>query len=124
MKPYTELEPLRDVVLEASWIRSVIASPGRLLVMLEAVIAKDSPRLEQPRPGEQHFWLPGVLQFDGVTELRWTGQPVSPNQDADGSTDYGNLDQLSFDRDHFHLESEAGVIDVVASGITLDLGER
>lgn len=70
MKPYTELEPLQDVVLEASWVRSVIASPGRLVVMLEAVIAKDSPLLEEPRPGEQYFWLPGVLQFDGVTELR------------------------------------------------------
>lgn len=121
-RSYESLPAFSDVVLEESWVRQVIASPGRVLFLVEAVIAKDSPLLRDPRPGDQLFRLPGVIQFEGVSSLEWTGQQP-PTTDPDGTQDYDHIDSLAVDGDVYVVESGAGTLRLTATDVVVQLDE-
>ncbi len=121
-RSYESLPAFSDVVLEESWVRQVIASPGRVLFLVEAVIAKDSPLLQDPRPGEQFFWLPGVIQFEGVSSLEWTDQQ-GPTTELDGTQDYDHIDSLTVDGDVYVVESGAGTLRLTATDVVVQLDE-
>lgn len=121
-RSYESLPAFSDVVLEESWVRQVIASPGRVLFLVEAVIAKDSPLLQDPRPGEQFFWLPGVIQFEGVSSLEWTDQQGATTE-LDGTQDYDHIDSLTVDGDVYVVESGAGTLRLTATDVVVQLDE-
>lgn len=60
--------------------------------------------------------------FDGVTDLTWTGQLSSrPSRDPDGSVDYGNIDSLIIEEDHYTVEGGLGTIELHAASIRVAL---
>ena len=122
-RSYESLPAFSDVVLEESWIRQVIASPGTVLLLVEAVIAKGSPLLQEPRPGEQFFWLPGVIRFEGVSSLEWTDQQP-PTTNPDGTEDYDHVNALTVDGDVYVVESGAGTLRLTAADVVVQLDER
>ncbi|WP_284987664.1 hypothetical protein [Arthrobacter sp. fls2-241-R2A-172] len=95
MGKYFEHDVLRGFYLEDSWVLDINASRGQLVITAEFVLTEEHPSYASARPGEQYCYRKGVLVFDGVTDLTWTGQLSSrPSRDPDGSVDYGNIDSL------------------------------
>ena len=115
-------EVLRDLYLDDSYVLDIQASRGLLAITMEFALAPDHPSYSPALPGEQYCYRKGVLVFEGVTELNWTGQLTSwPSQDPDGSIDYGNIDALVIDGNHYTLEGGLGTIDLHATSIRVTL---
>ncbi|WGM19814.1 hypothetical protein QEH68_17590 [Paenarthrobacter sp. OM7] len=118
MGKYFKHEVLRDFYLEDSWVLGVSSTPGQLVITVEFVLTEEHPSYSPPRPGEQYCYRNGVLVFDGVTDLNWTGQLGSrPSRDPDGSVDYGNIDSLIIEGNHYTVEGGLGEIDLHAASI-------
>jgi hypothetical protein len=102
---YFELEVLKDFYLEDSWVLYISASPGQLVITVEFVLTEEHPYYSPPRAGEQYCYRKGVLVFDAVTDLNWTGLLSSrPSRDPDGSVDYGNIGSLIIEGNHYTVE--------------------
>ncbi|WP_209783772.1 hypothetical protein [Paenarthrobacter nicotinovorans] len=93
-------------------------SRGQLVITAEFVLTEEHTSYAPARPGEQYCYRKGVLVFEGVTDLTWTGQLSSrPSRDPDGSVDYGNIDSLTIEGDHYTVEGDLGIIDLHAASI-------
>ncbi|GAA5189547.1 hypothetical protein GCM10023346_04390 [Arthrobacter gyeryongensis] len=122
MGKYFEHEVLRGFYLEDSWVLDINASRGQLVITAEFVLTEEHPSYAPARPGEQYCYRKGVLVFDGVADLTWTGQLSSrPSRDPDGSVDYGNIDSLIIEGDHYTVEGDLGKIDLHAASIRVAL---
>jgi hypothetical protein len=119
---YFEHEVLRGLYLEDSWVLDISASRGQLVITAEFVLTEEHTAYAPARAGEQYCYRRGVLVFDGVRDLTWTGQLSSrPSRDSDGSIDYGNIDSLIIDGDHYTVEGNLGKIDLRAASIRVAL---
>lgn len=111
MGKYFEHEVLRGFYLEDSWVLDINASRGQLVITAEFVLTDEHPSYAPARPGEQYCYRKGVLVFEGVTDLTWTGQLSSrPSRDPNGSVDYGNIDSLIIEGDHYTVEGDLGIM--------------
>ncbi|MGO4249495.1 hypothetical protein AB4Y87_19955 [Paenarthrobacter sp. RAF54_2] len=115
-------ELLSDLYLDDSYVLDIQASRGRLAITMEFALAPERPPYSPALPGEQYCYRKGVLVFEGVTELNWTGQLTSrPSRDPDGSIDYGNIDALVIDGNHYTVEGGMGRINLQAAAIRVAL---
>lgn len=115
MNPYWQLDQLKDVYLEDSWILRINATPGRLEVVLDFVLRENHSDYRDPLPGEQYCYKRGSLVFSAVSELSWIGQgKIRPTTDANGETDYGSLDVLQFDDPRWSMAGDFGEISVIS----------
>jgi len=115
-------EALRGLYLDDSYVLDVQASRGLVAITMEFALAPEHPEYSPALPGEQYCYRKGILVFEGVTELNWTGQLSSrPSQDPDGSIDYGNIDSLVIDGTHFTVEGGLGRIDLQAASLRVAL---
>ncbi len=115
MQNYTLIPSLSKVVLEESWVLGIEARPGILTFTLDMVLTDKHPRYHPPRPGNQFCYLTGTVKFVGATALTWLNQGARPSRDANSELDYGNIDALVFEGDHYQLEGSWGEIVVVAT---------
>ena len=100
----------------------ISASRGQLVITAEFVLTEEHASYAPARAGEQHCYRKGVLVFDGVRDLTWMGQLSSrPSRDLDGSVDYGNIDSLTVEGDHYTVEGDLGKIDLHAASIRVAL---
>lgn len=121
MRSYVEIEALRDVVLEESYVLRICAEPGRLAFVAEFVLAEGHPAYRQPPPDESDCFVEGTLEFGNVRDLRWEGQGAPPATDASGEIDYGHIDDFRWDGECFELEGDWGRMELVAGGVDLRL---
>lgn len=120
-RPYSGLPDLADIYLEDSWVLDVRATPGVVAFTVEFVLTADHPDYSSARPGEQYCYRVGELRFDGVTQLRWTGQGNPPATDASGERDYGHIDSFDWEPGVYVLHGSWGHLDIAASGVQVQL---
>ena len=122
MAAYFEHAALNGIYLEDSYVLDVSASRGLLAITVEFVLTPEHPSYAPRLAGEAYCYRTGVLVFEGVTDLNWTGQLAShPSQDPDGSIDYGNIDALTIDGNHYTVEGNLGMIDLRAASVRVAL---
>ncbi|MDR6435180.1 hypothetical protein J2790_000301 [Paenarthrobacter nicotinovorans] len=122
MGKYFEHEVFWGFYLEDSWVLDIYASRGQLVITAEFVLTEEHPSYAPARFGEQYCYRKGVLVFEGVKDLTWTGQLSSrPSRDPDGSVDYGNIDSLIIEGDHYTVEGGLGTIGLHAASIRVAL---
>ena len=116
MRAHRDQEILRDLYLCDIYVLEIRASRGVLAITVEFALAPEHPAYTSPRPGEQYCYLNGVLLFEKVTDLSWSGQLSSrPSQDPDGSIDYGNIDALTMEGTRYMVHGDLGAIELRAS---------
>ena len=122
MGDYFDHEVLKALYLEDSYVLDIQASRGQLAITAEFVLTPEHPSYGPALPGEQHCYRKGVLVFEGVTDLNWTGQlTFRPSRDLDGVIAYGNIDALVIDGNHYIVEGDLGTIDLHAASIRVVL---
>jgi hypothetical protein len=121
MQDYTELESLRHFVLEESWVLGVVASPGLVELTVDFTFAGSHPDLLPPRAGDANYTRVGVVRFEGVSSLVWTGQGVPPATDSTGEKDWGAIDSLKCDGSQFWLEGDWGAMHVACGAVSVEL---
>lgn len=119
---YRQLVGFEHVHLENSFVLDIQASPGRLRLDVEVVLAPGHPDHRPPAPDELNCYARATIDFPNLRTLTWTGQGTPPAVDASGETDYGGIDTFFWDGTSFHLEGDWGVIDLVSAPPVIHLG--
>ena len=86
---------------------------------VDFVLTPQHPDYAAPAPNEVHRVRRGVLQFAGVTNLTWLNQQQRPGKDADGEEDFGNIDAMKWEPNHFVLEGSWGEMDLFATDVSV-----
>jgi hypothetical protein len=114
-RQYWTLPDFADVYLEDTWVLDVSINLRTVEFHLDLVLRESHQSYEPPRVGEQYCYRKSTLVFDEVTSVNWTERGAQPAQGASGELDYGNIDSLSYEGNHFHLSGEWGVMEIVST---------
>jgi hypothetical protein len=114
MTSYEELPGLGSYVFEESFVLDVAAKPAVVSFRLEVVLTPEHPAYVAPGPDTYLCYRDGRLEFDGVTDLEWTGQGALPATDASGEIDYGHIDTMTWDAGLFELQGDWGTMRIWA----------
>lgn len=123
MTSYEDLPGLETFVLEESWVLHVTARPGSVSFRLEVALTPQHPLYRTPEPGSYLCYVDGRLDFEGVTDLDWTGQGAMPATDATGEVDYGHIDALTWDSGLYELQGDWGAMRIWAKSARVVLDE-
>jgi hypothetical protein len=97
--------------------------PKRLVFAVEASLWPEHPDYEQPPPNKWTCYKPARLVFDGVTAVDGLPEMASAPQSisADGSRDFGSLDELVAEPGGFRLAGDFGVVRVRAVSARMEI---
>ena len=123
MTDYWSIPALENVYLEDSWVLSISAQPGSLVLAVDVVLREQHPVYRTPGAEEQYCYRRGILRFDGVTTLSWSEQGAPPAVDATGQPDFGSFDQFEVEGARYRLSGDFGLIALEADPPTLELTE-
>jgi hypothetical protein len=121
VKSYIELPGFEQVFLEESYVLAVVARPSEVSFELDVVLTPQHPKYVAPDVGMFQCYRNGRLDFEGVTDLEWTGQGRPPATDASGEIDYGQIDAMTWDVGQFELEGSWGAMNISATTVGLTL---
>jgi len=114
-----------EIDLSESYLLGWAITPDTIEFQLDAVLCPGHSDYQLPPPTEWACYRPGRLLFHGVQSL--VGLPpqseVRPSIGADGELDYGCIDSLSRNGDHFELEGDFGSASFTAKGFNLVLDQ-
>lgn len=118
---YTQLDGFEHLYLEDSFVLDIAAHPGRLTITIELVLTPEHPEYQPPSPSEQYCMRPGVIEFESVRRLAWTGQGTPPSTDASGTIDYGNIEEFEATEDTVTLQGDFGQLEIESTTPTVRL---
>ena len=121
MRPYIEMAPLSELLLEESFVLGITAIPGEVRFELDLVLTPGHPDYVPLKPAEQYCFRRGFLVFKGVTRLLWSHLGNPPAIDASGEVDYGQIDSFEWDDSGSLLEGSWGRMEIVSSSVEVDL---
>lgn len=107
---YSEFPGLSDVYLEDSYVLGIAELPDRLEYDMEFVLTPQHPLYHEPRNNEQHCYERGQLTFGGVSKLEWLDRARQVFTDATGEVDFGNIDFLTREHDHWRAGGSWGEV--------------
>lgn len=120
---YHELPGFEQVYLEDSYVLAVMEHPACLEFSLDLVLTEQHPAYAPPGPEEQYCYRRARLLFPEATNIRWLRQNLRPYQDATGTCDYGNIDELVAVNGHYRITGDWGVVEVVSASPALEILE-
>lgn len=119
--PYWAVTSLQEYYLEDSWVRQIMAGPGLLVLVLDAVLRETHPEYQPPHDAEQYCYRRAFLTFTGVQELEWKDQLARGTEDASGTVDFGTVDVLEQMDDGWRMAGDFGTIRLRGGTATLEL---
>lgn len=114
---YSDIPALRELYLEDSFVLEIVQAPGQLRFELDAVLTPHSLHYHDPYPGEQYCYARGALVFLDVTDVHWIRRSLTPITDADGESDFGNIDSLTYSDGVFAAEGHWGSVWITSSAM-------
>lgn len=111
------------VILTDTWVLSWEEQPGRLVFSIEASLWPGHPNYEPPSPANWTCYKRARLIFGGVGEVLGLCDltSVHGNIDADGSVDFGSIDELVRLPGGYRIAGEFGNVRMQANSIRLEM---
>ena len=110
--PYYEMRGLENVYFEDSYVLDLLESANSLMFELKVVLTEKHPLYHAPKPDEQYCYRKAALQFESVSRVVWLERDLRQSTDANGETDYGNIDAFYADKETYHLEGDWGIVEI------------
>ena len=118
-KYYDQIECLRSIYLEDSFVLGLIEGQDSIEFELEAVLTKQHPSYHPPKPDEKHCYKRLVLRLGNCSNVNWVRKSLTPSTDANGAIDYGNIDHFSVMKDQLRLSGDWGEVQLDCSDVSL-----
>ena len=118
------IEAFDNILLEDTFVLSWHQSSGSLSFSVLASLLQSHSEATPPTSGDWACYRPGLIQFSGASSVSGLlpQESVPPTRDADGSVDYGCIDELSLVQPgEYRIAGEFGVVTVSADGVSLAL---
>jgi hypothetical protein len=121
VRSYVELNGLKEIVPEESYVLGVVARPAELIFDIEFVLTKQHPAYVAPTSTETECFKRGTLKFVRVERLVWEGQGAPPAIDASGERDFGHIDSFEWEDQLYVLAGDWGRIETTAGAAEVGL---
>jgi hypothetical protein len=121
------IEAFQDILLEDTYVFSWRHGADSLTFEILASLLQSHPEASQPAEGDWACYRQGRIAFTGVSSVvgLLPQGSVPPATDADGSTDFGCIDELSLvSPGEYRISGEFGVVTVAARDVSLVLAAR
>lgn len=121
MAAYCDIPALSSVYLEDSYVLGIHEHDGKIVFDLDVVLTESHPSYHAPRQGEQYCYRKATLCFLNVQSVEWVKKEFTPFSDADGASDYGNIDSFVEENGIYALEGDWGKVRIECDSIELNL---
>lgn len=121
MNNYFEIDDLRYVYLEDSFVLNITESDNEIEYEIEFVLTENHPLYSAPLNTEVYCYKKGVLLFRGVSSVIWESRSENQFVDKNDEIDYGNIDCFTFSGQNFNLSGDWGVISFKANSVDIIL---
>ena len=109
---YEELSGFEDVYLEDSYLLGIDEEAQSLVLTVELVLRETHELYQPPKVDEQYCYRRARIVFDDVRELRWVKKRLQPVPGPDEPPDFGNIDWLFIEDNHYEIGGEWGAIEL------------
>ena len=118
------IDAISNILLEDTFVLAWHQGPESLTFHILASLLQTHPEASPPATGDWACYRPGIIQFSGVSSVRGLLHQASVNRttDAEGSVDYGCIDNLSSTQaGEYRITGEFGDVSVVAREVSVCL---
>lgn len=107
---YYDLDELRFVYLEDSYLLELKESPKELELIIDAVLTEEHPEYSEPPPSENYCYKKAKISFSNVKAITWIEKKMFPFCDANNEIDYGNIENFSIHSKDYHISGDWGKV--------------
>lgn len=121
LKSYRDIDSLRDIYLEESYVLGIAVCESAVVFTVDAVLTQDHPEYNAPALGEQYCYRYGTLCFPNVQTIleQEFNEALFELQEAED--DLGNIDSFVWEATKFALKGDWGRLILVSEPPTLVL---
>lgn len=109
---YFNIPGLEQIYFEDSYVTDIIEEKEKFIFILDAVLKEHHFLYQPPKPGEQYCYRTAYLEFPALRQVVWLERNFIRYTDADGETDYGNIDIFYGEANTYHLEGDWGIVEL------------
>ena len=120
-----KIKAFEDILLEDTFVFSWHHSSESLVFDVLASLLQSHPDAVAPGSGDWACYRPALIEFAGVSSVSGLlpQEAVHATRDADGSVDYGCIDEISLiGPGSYRIAGEFGVVTVAADRVSLVIG--
>ncbi len=121
MNNYFEIDGLKNIYLEDSFVLNITEKNDEIRYEVEFVLTENHPLYSTPSEAEQYCYKKGNLLFKGVSSVVWDDRSNKNFVDKNDEIDYGNIDCFSFSGESFKLSGDWGVVNFKANSVAVVL---
>ncbi|MEF1326916.1 hypothetical protein [Vibrio sp. M260121] len=119
MNNYFEINSLRNIYLEDSFVLGITEKNNEIEYEVEFVLNESHPLYIPPKETEQYCYQKGLLLFKGVSSVTWEERTNKFSFDKNDEIDYGNIDCFSVSGSHFSLSGDWGALKFKADSVVV-----
>lgn len=114
MKRYFDIEILKDVYLEDSYILDIDDTNSNYFEMkLELVLKESHPLYSTPLKEEQYCYVDALISFFNIRSVKWNEKNINNSQLKKVEGDYGNVDSFLIDQNKIKIFGEIGNVEIL-----------
>jgi len=122
MKEYFNIEVLKNIYLEDSYVLEIIEQSDKILFKVDFVLCESHPYYKTPQINERYCYRHGEIIFSEIVEIRWIEKNTENySYDANNLKDLGNIDSFFYEGNKFFLEGSWGEVIIKSDTIQLVL---
>jgi hypothetical protein len=120
MQPYEKRDELKNFYLEDSFVLGFTTDKNRLVIFLEAILL-DSHESYTPHQLDElgRCWSTIALIFNGLSEFYVEKETYQVGFDKRNLPDFGSIDALTFNGNHYKVIGDWGVMRFIAESIEI-----
>src|ERR1035437_1098753 len=122
MKEYFNIEVLKNIYLEDSYVLEIIEQSDKILFQVDFVLCESHPYYKTPQINERYCYCHGEIVFSEIVEIHWVEKNTENySYDANNLKDLGNIDSFFYEGNKYFLEGSWGEVIIKSNTIQLVL---
>ena len=122
MKEYFNIEVLKDIYLEDSYVLEIIEQSDKILFKIDFVLCESHPFYKAPKINERYCYHLGEIVFAELEKISWIEKNTENySYDANNEKDLGNIDSFFYEGNKYFLEGSWGEVIIKSNTIQLIL---
>ena len=120
MKEYFNIEVLKDIYLEDSYVLEIIEQSDKILFKMDFVLCESHPFYKAPKENERYCYRLGEIVFAELEKISWIEKNTENySYDSNNEKDLGNIDSFFYEGNNYFLEGSWGEVIIKSNTIQL-----
>lgn len=120
---YHDIECLRDLYLEDSYVLNIIQSEAEVIFVMEFVLTEKHLLYTKPIRAEQYCYKNGRIRFIKPKLVKWIERSKKLFVDKAGNKDLGNIDAFTWNGEQYLISGDWGVLRISSEELIVEYAE-